>query len=167
MKLERKYIAAMSVSAIMFVALLSEEGYTSRAIIPVEGDRPTNGFGSTFNVDGTPIKMGDVTTPVAALQRSMLHIQKDELNIKKCVTAPLNQVEYDLMVNFAYQYGVPTLCKSTIVKKANNGDYIGSCEGYLKYKKVAGYDCSTPGNKRCWGVWERSLERYNMCMEVQ
>ncbi|WP_396189826.1 glycoside hydrolase family protein [Flavobacterium sp.] len=167
MAIERRHVAALSVSAVMAVSLWVAEGYTDKAIIPVQGDRPTNGFGSTFRADGTPVQMGDKTNPVEALQRSLAHIQKDENGLKRCVKAPLSQVEYDLMVDFSYQYGVYRLCNSSMVRKANAGDYAGSCKGYLEYKKVQGYDCSTPGNKRCWGVWERSLNRYNDCMEAQ
>ena len=167
MAIERRHVAALSVSAVMAVSLWVAEGYTDKAIIPVQGDRPTNGFGSTFRSDGTPVQMGDKTNPVEALQRSLAHIQKDENGLKRCVKAPLSQVEYDLMVDFSYQYGVYRLCNSSMVRKANAGDYAGSCKGYLEYKKVQGYDCSTPGNKRCWGVWERSLNRYNDCMEAQ
>lgn len=167
MNIDRRYVAALSASAALLVGLAVEEGYTDRAVIPVEGDRPTYGFGSTFRLDGTPVQMGDKTNPVEAIQRTLQHIQNDEAGLKKCVTAPLYQVEYDIMLNFGYQYGIPTLCKSSIVKKANAGDYIGSCKAYLQYKRVNGYDCSTPGNKRCWGVWKRSVDRYNACMEVQ
>jgi GH24 family phage-related lysozyme (muramidase) len=167
MAIERRHVAAITVSAALFVSLLASEGYTDKAVIPVQGDRPTNGFGSTFNADGTPIKMGDRTTPVAAAQRSLLHIQKDETGIKQCVFAPLSQAEYDLMVDFSYQYGVAKLCNSSMVRLANAGDYSGSCRGYLQYKRVAGFDCSTPGNKRCPGVWTRSVERYQKCMEAQ
>ena len=167
MAIERRHVAALSVSAALLVGLAVKEGYTDKAIIPVQGDRPTNGFGSTFNADGSPVKMGDRTTPVAALQRSLSHIQKDETGIKQCVSAPLSQTEYDLMVDFSYQYGVAKLCSSSMVRLANAGDYSGSCRGYLRYKMVAGFDCSTPGNKRCPGVWTRSVERYQKCMEAQ
>lgn len=167
MAIERRHVAALSVSAALLVSLVVKEGYTERAVVPVEGDRPTYGFGSTFKDDGTAVKMGDRTNPVESIQRSLSHVQKDERGLKKCVTAPLSQVEYDLMVDFSYQYGVARLCNSSMVKLANAGDYVGSCRGYLQYKKVAGYDCSTPGNKRCFGVWTRSLERYNDCMEAQ
>ena len=111
--------------------------------------------------------MGDTITPQKAVARSLAHIQKDESKLKQCVTATLSQAEYDLMVDFAYQYGTVALCKSAIVKSANDGDYVKSCEGYLLYKKVAGYDCSTPNNKRCLGVWTRSQERYKTCMAAQ
>jgi lysozyme len=167
MAFERRHVAALSASAALVVSLWVAEGYTDKAVIPVKGDVPTYGFGMTFRPDGTPVQMGDRTNPIEAVQRSLSHIQKDELGIKRCVSAPLSQVEYDLMVDFSYQYGVARLCRSTMVKKANAGDYVGSCKGYLEYKKVKGYDCSTPGNKVCAGVWTRSLDRYNDCMEAQ
>lgn len=47
------------------------------------------------------------------------------------------------------------------------GDYAGACRALLRYKYAAGYDCSTPGNKRCYGVWTRQLARHAKCMEVQ
>lgn len=163
----RNAIAALSVSAAAFAALVSHEGYTDRAVIPVKGDVPTVGFGSTVREDGSRVEMGDTITPQKAIARSLWHIQKDEAGIKSCVTAPLSQEEYDLMVDFSYQYGAGTLCRSTMAREANAGRYAQSCAGYLQYRFVAGYDCSTPGNRRCPGVWTRSQERYSKCMAAQ
>lgn len=167
MAIERRHIAGLSVSAALLVSLVVSEGYTDKAVIPVKGDVPTYGFGMTFRPDGTPVQMGDKTNPVEAIQRSLAHVQNDERGLKRCVTAPLSQVEYDVMVDFSYQYGVRRLCNSTMVRKANAGDYAGACKGYLEYRYVKGYDCSTPGNKVCGGVWARSQGRYNDCMEAQ
>lgn len=164
---QRTVVGGLALSAATLVALLTHEGYRDTAYVPVAGDKITVGFGSTFRDDGKPVQMGDTITPVQALHRTLTHLQKDEAGIKRCVTAPLSQVEYDLMVDFAYQYGVPTLCKSSIVASANKGDYVTSCESYLKYRFAAGYDCSTPGNRRCWGVWERQKKRYDACMAAQ
>jgi hypothetical protein len=47
------------------------------------------------------------------------------------------------------------------------GDYAGACKALLFYKFSAGYDCSTPGNKRCYGVWTRQIDRHSKCMGVQ
>jgi len=167
MTIKRSHVAGLALSASALVGLIAHEGYTDKAVVPVKGDRPTVGFGSTFKEDGTPVKMGDTITPQKAIARTLAHIQKDESKLKQCVTAPLSQAEYDLMIDFAYQYGTGTLCQSAIVKSANAGDYLASCKGYLLYKKVAGYDCSTPGNRRCPGVWTRSQERYKTCMAAQ
>jgi lysozyme len=182
----RNAIAALSVSAAAFVALVGHEGYTDRAVIPVKGDRPTVGFGSTFREDGAPVQMGDTITPQKAIARSLAHIQKDEAGIKACITAPLSQAEFDLMTDFSYQYGVVALCKSSIVREANAGRYVQSCEAYKEFRLVRAapgerpgpgfvvgkdgilrYDCSTPGNRRCSGVWARSQERYQTCMAAQ
>lgn len=164
--MKRHSVALLSLSAAALVGLALHEGFTEKAIIPVKGDRPTVGFGSTFREDGTPVKMGDTITPPQALARTLAHVQKDEIGLKRCVTAPLTQGEYDVMVDFAYQYGVKRLCESSMVRHANAGRYVESCNAYLAYKFAAGFDCSTPGNKRCPGVWERSKKRRDKCLEA-
>lgn len=166
MAIKRNAVAALSLSAAALVGLLAHEGYSDRAIIPVAGDRPTVGFGSTIRDDGSPVRMGDTITPPKAVARSYAHIARDEAGIKACVTAPLTQGEYDTMVDFAYQYGVPTLCKSSIVRHANAGRYKEACDAYLLYKRVAGRDCSIRANG-CYGVWTRSQDRQRRCLEAQ
>lgn len=165
MRHPRTAIAALSLSATALVTLLLHEGYTDKAIIPVPGDRPTVGFGSTFKEDGSAVRMGDTITPPKAVARTHAHIQKDEAGIKSCVTAPLTQAEYDLLVDFAYQYGVATTCRSFMVRKINAGEYAESCMGYLKYRFVAGRDCSVRANG-CYGVYTRSQDRHRRCVEA-
>lgn len=167
MAIKRTTIVALSLSAAAFGSLVAHEWYTDTAIIPTKGDRPTVGFGSTFREDGSPVRMGDTIKPPQAVARSIAHIQRDEFGIKQCVTAELYQVEYDLMVDFAYQYGVPTLCASSIARLANAGEYAASCDAYALYKRQAGRDCSLPQNwgpKGCKGVWTRSLWRRDKCL---
>ena len=166
MKYPRTAIGALSVSAAAFVALIAHEGWTEKAVIPVKGDVPTVGPGLTKRPDGSPVQMGDTIKPVEGVKRSLAHIQKDEGAVKRCVTAPLHQREYDLMVDFAYQYGSAALCSSSIVRLANAGDYAGSCKAYERFRFVAGRDCSVRSNG-CYGVWTRSQERAQKCMEVQ
>lgn len=74
----RTAIAAMALSAAGLIALVSHEGFRDKAYVPVPGDRPTVGFGSTFNPDGTPVKMGDTAAPQKALRMSLAHIGRDE-----------------------------------------------------------------------------------------
>jgi len=173
----RYKIAGLGASAALLVALVTHEGYTPTAVIPVKGDVPTVGFGSTVKEDGAPVRMGDTTTPVQALQRTLAHIQTDESGIKRCVTAPLTQAEYDVMVDFSYQYGVKALCSSSIVKLANAGDYAAACQAYAEYRKVktpcplgvpgvCRRDCAIRSNG-CYGVWTRQQARIAKCMGAQ
>lgn len=160
--LARTAIAALSLSAAGLVGIATQESYTDKAIVPVAGDRPTFGFGSTMKPDGTPVQLGDKTDPVSALKIKREHIAKDELNLKRCVTAPLSQKEYDRLVDFAYQYGSAATCKSTLVKLINEGRYAEACEEFARWRKVAGRDCSIRSNG-CYGVYTRAVERTAQC----
>lgn len=160
-------VAALCLSAAGLVGIVSSEHYTDTAIVPTKNDRPTVGFGSTFREDGSAVRMGDRIDPVRALQRSAGHISKDESGIKRCVTGALHQEEYDVLVDFAYQYGVEATCNSSMVRNINAGQYKAACEAYTLYKRSGGFDCSIPGNKVCAGVWKRNVERRDRCLAVQ
>lgn len=162
----RLVVASLSLSAVAFVGILKHEGYTSTAVIPIPGDRPTLGFGSTFHEDGSPVKMGDTTTPQKAVSRTLSHIAKDETILKQCVKSPLTQTEYDVLVEFSYWFGAKRTCNSDIVRHINSGSYVDACAAYLLYRKAAGKDCSVASNK-CSGVWKRAQERNIKCLTNQ
>lgn len=159
-------VAALSLSAAGFVGILASEGYTEKAVVPTQNDRPTVGFGSTFREDGSPVQMGDRITPQQAVVRSLNHIASSESGLKRCVTGALSQTEYDVLVDFAYQYGTAATCRSSIVKHINAGRYTEACNAYLLYRFSGGFDCSTPGNRVCAGVWARNVERQKTCLSA-
>lgn len=161
-------VAAMSLSAAAFVGLAVHEGYTDRAVIPTKGDVPTVGFGSTRHEDGSRVRMGDRTTPVNALKKAQAHISKEEQIFRDSLPGVfLSQVEYDQYVDFSYQYGTGTWLKSSMRRELLAGNHRAACDALLKYRFAAGYDCSTPGNRRCMGVWTRQLERHKACVGAQ
>lgn len=159
-------VGSLALSASAFVGLLMHEGYTDKAVIPVKGDVPTVGFGSTVKEDGSRVTMADTITPPKAAARALWHIQKTESRLKQCLTAPLTQVEYDTLINFSYQYGERATCASGMVFHANRGEYVKACTVYREYVKVAGKDCRIRANK-CYGVITRNEERYQACMGEQ
>lgn len=172
MNIPRKAIAGLSLSAAAFIGLVTSEGYTDKAVVPTVNDRATLGFGSTFHEDGKPVKMGETTTPVRALIKVQAHISQEE-NVFR-VSLPdvaLHQGEYDLYLDWAYQYGTGAWFKSSMRRNLLASDYVGACKALLLYRRSGGYDCSTlingQPNKRCWGVWTRQLERYETCMGLQ
>lgn len=167
----RIIVAALTLSFAGGVAILNREGYTDDAIIPTKGDVPTLGFGSTEGV-----KMGDKTTPVRALNRAASELDtKYEAAVKRCVLVPLYQAEYDVYVSMAYNIGARNFCTNpkvpgqvgSIPRHANAGDYAGACAAILGYKYAGGFDCSTPGNKRCAGLWKDRLRDHDRCMAAQ
>jgi lysozyme len=148
---ERKHIATISLSATALVALLLHEGYRDNAYIPVAGDVPTIGFGST-----TGVKLGDRTSPEKALQFAMRDVQGFEGAIKSCVTVPLHQYEYDAYTSLAYNIGSNAFCRSTLVRKLNTQDYVGACNQILRWDQFKG--------KPLAGLTKRRQEEYKKCL---
>lgn len=149
--IKRTHIAGISLSAAALVALVSHEGYSDKAIIPVPGDVPTIGFGTTGGV-----KMGDKITPPVALARALTDVQKFEGALRKCVTVPLHQHEYDAAISFSYNVGATAFCNSTMVKKWNAGDYEGGCNELSKWVHV--------GGRRIQGLVNRREAERKLCL---
>lgn len=129
----RNLIAALALSAAGLVGIVGFENYTSQAIIPVTGDVPTVGFGTTGGV-----KLGDTTTPPKALARALSDISKFESALRQCVTVPLTQGEYDAFVSLAYNIGPGAFCGSTLVRLLNAGDYAGACAQISRWNRQGG-----------------------------
>jgi GH24 family phage-related lysozyme (muramidase) len=165
----RIVVAALSLSATAFIGIAVSENYTETAVIPTKNDRPTVGLGSTFNADGTPVKMGDKTTPVRAIVLAGAHIAKEEAKCRDSLPdVKLHQAEYDIYCgDWTYQYGSGAWSKSSMRRELLAGNYRAACDALLLYRFSGGYDCSTPGNKRCAGVWTRQLKRHAACMAAQ
>lgn len=158
--IKRTHISAIALSASALVGIVLHEGYTDRAVIPVKGDVPTIGFGTT-----TGVKLGDTTTPPKALARALTDVQQFEGALKQCVTVPLTQNEYDAYVSFAYNVGRRAFCQSTLVKKLNLGDFKGACDELLRWRFFQGKDCALPENRRlCGGLVKRREAEYRQCL---
>ncbi|MBP5058488.1 glycoside hydrolase family protein [Pseudomonas chlororaphis] len=165
---QRIAVALLGMSAAGFATWQASEGFTPVAVIPTKGDVPTIGHGSTRYVDGSPVRMGDTITPARAevLARN-LNSQAEKQFAASLPGVKLHQVEFDVYMDFVGQYGIGTWLKGSPRRDLLAGNYVQACNDLLKYKFAAGYDCSTPGNKRCWGVWQRQLERHAKCIGAQ
>lgn len=151
MKRHRTAIAALSISGAALVGLLTMEGWCGKACIPVKGDVPTIGFGTT---DG--VKLGDSIDPVTAVNRAHRDIVKFEGAIKGCVKVPLYQHEFDAYTKLAYNIGSNAFCNSTLVQKLNAGYYSGACAEILRWNRFQG--------KPLRGLTNRRQEEYKLCL---
>lgn len=149
--MNRMQLAGLTLSASALVGIALHEDYTSRAIIPVPGDKPTIGFGTT---DG--VKLGDSITPPKALQRALQDIQQYEGAIKRCVTVPLHQREYDAYTSLTYNIGQTAFCNSTLVRKLNAQDYEGACKEILRWDRFQGKPLS--------GLTKRRQAEFQQCV---
>ena len=112
--------------------------------------------------------MGDKTDPVRALITLQAHVSKEEAAFRKSLAgASLHQVEFDIYMDFVYQYGSGAWSASSMRRHILAGEYRQACDALLKYRFSGGFDCSTPGNRRCAGVWERQKARHAKCLSAQ
>lgn len=147
-------VAALSLSAAGLVGIANFEGFSEKAYIPVAGDVPTIGFGSTEGV-----KMGDTITVPKAIERLHRDTEKAESAIGRCVKVPLSQGEFDAFTSFAFNVGAEAFCSSTLVKKLNSGDYAGACQELKRWVYVDG--------RRVQGLVNRREAEYRLCMGLE
>lgn len=147
----RTNVAVLVLSASALVGIVVHEGYSDNAYIPVAGDVPTIGFGTTENV-----KLGDKTTPTQALQRALKDVQSFESALKRCVKVPLHQYEYDAFLSLSYNIGSNAFCKSTLVKVLNAGNYEEACKQILRWDRFQG--------KPLRGLTIRRQSEYKQCI---
>lgn len=148
--------ASLAVSAALMAAIAGYEGYTSKAIVPVPGDVPTVGHGTTRYPDGSPVKMGDTVTPQRAMELLQHDTSKFGKAVLKCAPVPMYQHEYSAMTSLAYNIGEGAFCKSTAAKRLNALDYAGACKAILMWDKQ--------GGKVLRGLTNRRQAEYKMCM---
>lgn len=148
----RLAVAGLSLSAVGLLTIAKWEGFSDHAYIPVPGDVPTIGFGSTEGV-----KMGDTITVPKAIERLHRDTGKAESAIGRCVTVPLAQGEYDAFTSFAFNVGAEAFCNSTLVKKLNAGDYEGACKELERWVFVQ--------KKRVQGLANRRQDEYRLCTD--
>ncbi len=153
MKIERNNIAVISVSTVLLASIALFEGFRSKAYIPVPGDVPTIGYGTTNGV-----KMGDTVTKAEALVLLRKDVAGFEGAIKRCVKVPLYQYEYDAYTSLAYNIGARAFCGSTLVRKLNAGDYKGACTQILRWDRFKG--------KPLRGLTNRRRSEYQQCTGV-
>lgn len=178
--------SVLVISASALLAWTGYEGFSATPYIPVKGDVPTIGNGATHYEDGTKVKMTD--PPITRQRAAELSKNLLEKTYATCVRKSLgdslvSQVEFDLAVDFAGQYGCTTWANSSMVRSIKANKYVEACSAYTQYRFMTynryhpgwtqykpgrwKFDCATPGNKVCRGVWVRQSERYQNCMAVQ
>ena len=129
--MKRMPIQGMVLAAMTVVGIAVSEGYKGEAYIPVPGDVPTIGYGTTKDV-----RMGDKTTPVRSLVKLMEEVDTVYVaGVKKCVTVPLYQHEFSAYVSLTYNIGVGAFCRKAkegkppnLIDLINAGKYEEACE---------------------------------------
>lgn len=109
------------------------EGFSAKPYLCPAGV-PTIGYGSTRDTDGKAITMQHPPiTEAQAKSLLMATLTTYENAVNRYVKVPLNQNQFDALVDFAYNAGAKNLLTSTLLKKLNAGDYAGASKEISKW----------------------------------
>lgn len=146
-------------------ATAAKEGFSAKPIIPVKGDVPTIGHGTTVYPNGVRVKMSDpAITKKQGHEYLKAHINKDAVRFNRSLDGvKLSQGEYDLYMDFTYNFGIGNWQSSSMLSNLKTGQYKQACKALLRYKFASGRNCSIRSNG-CYGLWTRQVERYDKCM---
>lgn len=109
----------------------------------------TIGYGTT-RMDGRAVRQGDTITRDKAESLLRDDVRRFESAVKRLVTVPLSQGQFDALVSFTYNLGEGALERSTLRRLLNEGDYAGAAEQFDRW--VNG------GGKRLPGLVRRRAE---------
>lgn len=99
----------------------------------------TIGYGSTRYLDGKPVKMTDAPiTEAQAADLMKLSLREYEAAVLRYVKAPINQNQFDALVDFAYNVGAQNLRSSTLLRLLNLGQYSAAASEFGKWAYAAG-----------------------------
>lgn len=88
----------------------------------------TIGYGDTLDV-----QPGMVITPAEGEARLARRIPQFEAFVDGLVKVPLDQGQYDALVDFTYNLGPAALQGSTLLRKLNVGDYAGAAAEFPRW----------------------------------
>lgn len=81
--------------------------------------------------------------------------------VRRLVTVPLTQGEFNALVDFVYNVGEPKFKSSTLLKLVNAGQYDKAALEFEKWHYTGGKNCLLP-ESRCGGIpkrrkWEKEM----------
>ena len=99
----------------------------------------TIGLGSTKYADGSRVKQGDKLTKAEAYALFQDTVGEYEEAVNKYVTAPINQNQFDALVDFCYNLGNGNFKASTLLKRVNaNPKDPDIRTQFMKWNKAGG-----------------------------
>ncbi|MBU2898045.1 lysozyme [Vibrio hepatarius] len=93
----------------------------------------------------------------------VIDVHEAEQIVKRRITEPATQGEYDMMVSFVFNLGAGNFTRSTLLKKFNQGNRKGACNEYSRWVFVNGKDCRIKGND-CAGISKRREKERSVCL---
>ena len=129
---QRVAALALALSSIGALGIVAHEGMRKVAYVdPVGVVTVCAGHTKTA-------KLGQTKTEAECAELLKLDVKDAERAVKRLVTAPLTQPQYDSLVSFVFNVGETNFAKSTLLKKINLNDCWGAGAEFSKWTLAGG-----------------------------
>ncbi|WP_229641086.1 lysozyme [Waterburya agarophytonicola] len=124
------------------------EGFESQAYIDTDGT-PVIGYGLSA-IGGVPVQIGDRIDSNEADAALHAQLQVIQQKLDKAISVDLSDRQLGAIASLAFNAGVDSIEKSSLVRKINAGDYHGAADEFLRWDKanVRGILVQLPGLTR-------------------
>ena len=116
--------------------LKASEGFRTHAYLCPAG-KPTIGYGSTYYEDGKPVALTD--PPITSARADgLLRVSIDKLvrEMSKSIKETPTPQQLGAMVMLAYNIGLGSFRKSTVLRRFNSHDSRGAADAFLMWNKM-------------------------------
>lgn len=133
-KLGRKTVTATMASVMLIAAPFTahKEGLRLKAYLD-SGSIPTICYGETENV-----KLGDVKTKEECDALFYTRLGAFAYGVDLLVVPDMQPQTHAALTSFAYNVGLEKFRNSTLLRKLNNGDFVGACNELPRWNKAKG-----------------------------
>jgi len=100
---------------------------------------------------------GKTYTPAECKVQLDRDLARHAEGVMECVPVPLTDGQKIAFVDAAYNVGIKAFCDSSMAKKANAGDLVGSCDALMLWNKV--------GGKVVAGITKRRAQEREICLK--
>jgi lysozyme len=87
---------------------------------------------------GKDVVRGKTYTPAECKALAESQLAEKGAEVMRCTKVPISQNEYDAYTLFSYNVGTAAFCSSSLLKKLNQGDHVGACNGLLAWRYAGG-----------------------------
>lgn len=134
MSLMRRGVIGITISAAALVSFIKVYEGDQLPVYPdmLAGGLPTVCSGHT----GPDVVLGQVWTPAMCDAVLIKDVENHGRGLLDCITAPINQHEYEAFASLAFNTGVGAVCGSSIPGKLARGDHAAACKTILEFDQV-------------------------------
>jgi lysozyme len=132
MSSRNRIVTGTAVAALAVAFVGSYEGLRTKSYRDIIGV-PTICYGETRGV-----KMGETASKEECDAMLIKGLQEFERDVTGCVTRYLPNARLVAFTSLAYNIGSRNFCRSTLVKKYNDGDVKGACAEFKRWNRAGG-----------------------------